>query len=58
VAVGNELNDLTMIQAAGLGVAMGNAPRELRRAADYVAPSNDDDGLVEVIRRFVLTAVL
>ncbi len=55
VAVGNELNDLTMIQAAGLGVAMGNAPRELRRAADYVAPSNDDDGLVEVIRRFVLT---
>jgi len=54
VAVGDELNDLTMIQVAGLGVAMGNAPRELRRVADYVAPSNDEDGLAHVIRRFVL----
>ncbi len=58
VAVGDELNDLTMIQVAGLGVAMGNAPRELRRVADYVAPSNDEDGLAEVIRRFVLEAAL
>ncbi len=57
VAVGDELNDLSMIQVAGLGVAMGNAPRELRRAADYVAPSNDDDGLAEVIRRFILRTV-
>jgi hypothetical protein len=56
MAVGDELNDLTMIEAAGLGVAMGNAPRELRRVADYVAPSNDDDGLAEVIQRFVLHA--
>ena len=54
VAVGDELNDLTMIQVAGLGVAMGNAPRELRRIADYVAPSNDEDGLAHVIRKFVL----
>jgi hypothetical protein len=54
VAVGNESNDLTMIEAAGLGVAMGNAPEELQRAADYVAPTNDDDGLAEVMRRFVL----
>ncbi len=54
VAVGDELNDLSMITVAGLGVAMGNAPRELRRAADVVAPSNDENGLAEVIRRFIL----
>lgn len=54
VAVGNELNDLEMIQVAGLGVAMGNAPPALRRAAGLVAPSNDEDGLAEVIQRFIL----
>jgi len=56
MAVGNELNDLEMIRAAGLGVAMGNSPTELRRAADVVAPSNDEDGLAEVVERFVLDA--
>ncbi|MGH2454033.1 MAG: HAD family hydrolase [bacterium] len=55
MAVGNELNDLEMIQAAGLGVAMGNAPAGLRRAADVVAPTNDEDGLAEVVERYVLT---
>ncbi|HEV8338232.1 MAG TPA: HAD family hydrolase [bacterium] len=55
IAVGNELNDLEMIQAAGLGVAMGNSPPGVRRAADLVAPSNDEDGLAEVIERHVLT---
>ena len=54
VAVGNELNDLEMIRVAGLGVAMGNSPLALRRAAGLVAPSNDEDGLAEVIQRFVL----
>ncbi len=56
MAVGNELNDLEMIRAAGLGVAMGNSPPRLRRAADVVAPSNDEDGLAEVVERFVLDA--
>ncbi len=55
LAVGDELNDLSMLQVAGCGVAMGSAPRELRRVADYVAPSSDEDGLAEVIHRFVLT---
>jgi len=55
LAVGDELNDLSMLQVAGCGVAMGSAPRELRRVADYIAPSSDEDGLAEVIHRFVLT---
>lgn len=55
VAVGDNLNDLEMIEYAGLGVAMGNAPEALRARARVVAPSNDDHGLREVIERFILS---
>ncbi len=54
IAVGDNLNDLAMIEYAGVGVAMGNAPEALRARADFVAPSNDEHGLQEVIERFVL----
>ncbi|MDQ7820244.1 MAG: Cof-type HAD-IIB family hydrolase [Armatimonadota bacterium] len=54
VAVGDNLNDLEMIQVAGLGVAMGNAPADLKAAADVVTASNDEEGLAEVIERCVL----
>ena len=53
VAVGDNLNDLEMIQTAGLGVAMGNAPEALREAAGYVAPTNDEEGVRDVIERFI-----
>jgi hypothetical protein len=49
-AVGDDLNDLHMIQAAGLGIAMGNAVPELKAAADRIAPGNNEEGLVEVVR--------
>lgn len=48
-AVGDDVNDLTMIRAAGLGIAMENGREELKSAADRIAPSNDEDGLAEVI---------
>lgn len=54
IAVGDNLNDLAMIEYAGLGVAMANAPEALRARADFVAPSNDDHGLQHVIEQFVL----
>jgi hydroxymethylpyrimidine pyrophosphatase-like HAD family hydrolase len=38
-----------MIRAAGLGVAMGNALPEVKAAADRIAPSHDEDGLVRVV---------
>ena len=46
-------NDLSMISYAGTGVAMANAREEVKAVADYVTGSNDEDGLVEVIEKFI-----
>ncbi len=48
-AVGDDVNDLPMIEGAGLGIAMGNAVAELKAAADRIAPGHDADGLVQVV---------
>ena len=53
VCCGDGFNDLPMIEYAGFGVAMANAPEQLKEKADYVAPSCDEDGLVDVITRFI-----
>ena len=50
VAVGDQRNDLEMLQWAARGVAMGNAPDEVKAVADEVAGDVDDDGLVDVLR--------
>ena len=55
IAVGDNLNDIEMIEAAGLGIAMGNSPQELKDIADYVAPSNDEDGVAYVVEKFILS---
>lgn len=49
VAVGDGYNDLEMILAAGLGVAMGNAPQEVRHQADYVTTPNNKNGLAQFL---------
>lgn len=53
ICVGDSFNDLPMIRIAGLGVAMGNAQEEVKRSADYVTGSNDEDGIVTVIEKFM-----
>lgn len=52
VCCGDGFNDISMIRYAGLGVAMGNAQQAVKDAADYITGTNDEDGLVEVIRKF------
>lgn len=53
VCCGDGFNDVSMIEYAGLGVAMANASEVVRAKADYVAPSCDEDGLIDVIERFI-----
>jgi Cof subfamily protein (haloacid dehalogenase superfamily) len=52
-ALGDMPNDLPMFARAGLSVAMGQAPEDVRNAADEVAAANDDDGVADAIKRFV-----
>lgn len=49
---GDHLNDIEMIQGAGIGVAMGNAMAETKVAADYVTLTNDKDGIAHALRHF------
>ncbi|MCH5161332.1 MAG: excinuclease ABC subunit UvrC [Clostridiales bacterium] len=51
---GDSFNDISMIEAAGLGVAMGNAQAAVKAAADTVADSNNDDGLAKIIETVIL----
>jgi hydroxymethylpyrimidine pyrophosphatase-like HAD family hydrolase len=52
-AVGDEVNDLTMIRGAGVGVAMANGHPEVRAAADWTTGRHDEDGLVAVVERIL-----
>ncbi|HEY8421496.1 MAG TPA: Cof-type HAD-IIB family hydrolase [Thermoclostridium sp.] len=54
IAIGDGFNDLSMIEYAGLGVAMENAPAEIKEAADFVTLSNENDGVAYVIEKFIL----
>lgn len=54
IACGDGYNDLTMIKYAGLGVAMENAILPLKKAADYITASNNEDGVAQVVERFML----
>lgn len=55
VAMGDAPNDLDMLTAAGLGVAVANAHPDIITAADYVAPSHDENAVAHVIERFFPT---
>ncbi|MEE0800010.1 MAG: Cof-type HAD-IIB family hydrolase [Gemmiger sp.] len=54
MACGDSGNDLTMVRAAGLGVAMANATPDVLAAADYITDDNNHDGVAKAIEKFVL----
>ncbi len=57
IGVGDGYNDFPLLMTCGLKVAMGNAIVDLKEIADYVAPSVEDDGVADVIEKFILNPV-
>lgn len=54
LVIGDNYNDLPMFSVAGTSVAMGQAPEAVRAAADWVAPSFEEDGVAAALQHFVL----
>ena len=52
MAIGDQGNDLSMIKAAGTGVAMENAGANVKEIADYITTSVDDDGITHALKHF------
>lgn len=55
-AAGDSLNDLSMIRAAGLGAAMGNAQQTVKDEAEIILPGNNEDGVAHLIEHYVFGA--
>lgn len=54
IAIGDNENDISMIEYAGLGIAMGNAEESLKNAANHITGHYQEDGVAEAIERFIL----
>jgi hydroxymethylpyrimidine pyrophosphatase-like HAD family hydrolase len=54
MAIGDNFNDVEMLEYAGLGVAMGNAPDGVKAIAKWVAPGVEQDGAAAAIEAFIL----
>lgn len=54
IAIGDNENDISMIEYAGLGIAMGNAEESLKNAADYITGDYEEDGVAQAIEKFIL----
>lgn len=53
IAIGDSGNDLSMIKCAGLGIAMGNAGKEIKESADLIIKTNEEDGVATVLEEFI-----
>lgn len=54
VAAGDGFNDLSMVEFAGLGVAMANAQDAVKAVANYITLSNDEDGVADMVQKYIL----
>ena len=57
IAIGDGVCDVTMLQLAGLGVAMGHAQDSVKVCADYVTASNEEDGVAQAVEKIILAEV-
>lgn len=55
MTIGDNFNDVEMLEYAGIGVAMGDAPDDVKAIADWVAPSVEEDGVAVAIEQFLLS---
>jgi hypothetical protein len=55
MTIGDNFNDLEMLQYAGTGIAMGSAPGEVKAIANWIAPSVENDGVAAAIDKFILS---
>lgn len=56
IAIGDSYNDMSMIEFAGFGVAMGNAPDDIKEIANFVTDTNMNDGVAKVVEEYILSA--
>jgi hypothetical protein len=56
LTIGDQNNDIDLVKAGGIGVAMGNATDELKACADYITDTVDNDGFVKAAEKFVILA--
>ncbi len=54
ITMGDDRNDMDMLQEAGFGIAMGNAHKSIQEIADYVTASNEEDGVALALEKFLL----
>ncbi|HVS98438.1 MAG TPA: Cof-type HAD-IIB family hydrolase [Puia sp.] len=52
IAIGDNYNDIGMIEFAGIGIAMGNAPDDIKRKANDVTATNNDDGVRKALEKY------
>lgn len=57
MTIGDNYNDIDMIEFAGLGIAMENAPAEVKSYAKYITKSNDEDGVAWAIDKYILRQI-
>ncbi|MCM1338229.1 MAG: HAD family hydrolase [Muribaculaceae bacterium] len=55
LTIGDQNNDIDLVQAGGIGVAMGNGTPELKECADYITDTVDNDGFVKAVEKFVIS---
>lgn len=54
IAMGDNYNDIDMLEYAGLGIAMGNAPEEVKGHANDITLTNDEDGVAEALKKYII----